>query len=58
MIIHSFIVLNKCGPIPRIVTDLAIRQRIFENQAGRELDATDDIAHLLSHFMQNYISPG
>ena len=37
------------------MTDLAIRQRIFENQVGRALDATDDIARLLSRFMRNFI---
>ena len=31
------------------------RQRIFENQVGRALDATDDIAHLLSCFMLSFM---
>ena len=43
---------HSCTPI---VTDVAIRQRIFENQVGRALDAMDDIAHLLSCFMRNFI---
>ena len=37
------------------MTDLATRQRIFENQVGRALDATDDITYLLSRFMRFFI---
>jgi hypothetical protein len=37
------------------VTDLEIKQRIYENQVGRVLDATDDITRLLSHFMRIFI---
>ncbi len=37
------------------MTDLEIKQRIYENQVGRVLDATDDITRLLSHFMRIFI---
>ena len=51
----SFHGVPPCHSSTPIVTDLAIRQRIFENQVGRALDATDDIARLLSRFMRNFI---
>ena len=51
----SFHGVPPCHSSTPIVTDLAIRQRIFENQVGRALDATDDIARLLSCFMRNFI---
>ncbi len=51
----SFHGVPPCHSSTPIVTDLAIRQRIFENQVGRALDATDDITHLLSRFMRNFI---
>ena len=44
-----------CHSTTPIVTDLAIGQRILENQVGRAFDATDDIGHLLSRFMRNFI---
>jgi hypothetical protein len=44
-----------CHSTTPIVTDLAIGQRILENQVGRAFDATDDIGRLLSRFMQNFI---
>ena len=47
----SFPGASPCHSSTPIVTDLAIRQRIFENQVGR----ADDIACLLSRFMRNFI---
>jgi len=51
----SFSGTPTCHSSTPIVADLAIRQRIFENQVGRALDETDDIARLLSRFMRNFI---
>jgi len=49
-LLHHHVVL-----IQQIVTDLVIRQRILKNQVGQAFDATDEVAQLLSSFMQNFI---
>jgi hypothetical protein len=44
-----------CHAYTPIVTDLVIQQSIFRNQVGQALDATDDIACLLSRFMRDFM---